>query len=58
MPNVERIDTDRINRLERAALERHNIVVEKLNGIADRISRLESIVALVLVHVRMNRKPR
>src|SRR5258708_649328 len=35
MPKVERIDTARMDRLERVALERHNEVLEKLDGIID-----------------------
>jgi hypothetical protein len=48
---VERIDTARMDRLERVALERHNTLLEKLDGIVDRIGKVESVAALVLAHV-------
>ncbi|BCF95570.1 hypothetical protein PPGU19_001390 [Paraburkholderia sp. PGU19] len=51
MPKVERIDTARMDRLERVELDRHESVLERLDEIADRIDRLESVASLVLAHV-------
>lgn len=48
---VERIDTARMDRLERVALERHNALTEKLDVIVDRVGKMESVCALVLSHV-------
>jgi hypothetical protein len=51
---VERIESARMDRIERVALERHNLLFEKLEEIGDRIGKLESVCALVLSHVSMD----
>jgi phage shock protein A len=48
---VERIESARMDRLERVALERHNTLLELLERMVDRIGKLESVCALVLAHV-------
>lgn len=57
MPNVERIDSACIDRLERGELHRYNEVLERLDGVVDRIGKLEAVVALVLAHVITMRLP-
>lgn len=51
MPKIVRIDSARMDRLERVELERHNAVLERLDRIVDRIGNLETVAALVLAHV-------
>jgi hypothetical protein len=55
MPKIVRIDSARMDRLERVELERHNAVLERLDRIVDRIGNLEAVAALVLAHVSMVR---
>lgn len=50
-PKVERIESARMDRLERVAFERHNKLLDHLSEISERISKLESVTALVLAHV-------
>jgi hypothetical protein len=40
-----------MDRLELVELERHNLVLERLESIVDRIGKLELVAALVLAHV-------
>jgi hypothetical protein len=48
---VERIESARMDRMERVAYERHERLLDALVSVTERLGKVESVTALILSHV-------